>query len=800
MSTLSVATPAITHCAHCGDECRTEKLFEGDQAFCCAGCRTVYSLLREHGLQGFYDLAPDAARSQRRQQEGDYGWLDAEGLAATLAHYHDEDLWRVELELPAIHCIACVWLLERLPTILGGVQRCQVDVTRKVATISFDPRITSLRGLAEFLARLGYPPVLRRADRERRTTDRSLLYRIGVAGFCFGNVMLLSFPEYLGLGEDAGATIIGKAVGPAMLLLSLPVLLYAASGFYRDALAGLRAHRLTLDVPIVVGMLALFGRSAFEIFTGSGAGYLDSLTGLVFFLLIGRWFQSFTFTRLSFERDYHDYFPVGAYRRDAAGNMEPVATAELSPGDEILVRPGQVIPTDGILVDSDGTSVDYSFVTGESRLRPTLAGDIVFAGGRAVKRALTVRVTRPADESYLMQLWRDEHAHEDRSVEPPQQMVRVFTGGVLLLAVLTFAYWYRFAPEIAYRAAVSVLIIACPCALALAAPFAYGTLQRLLGRAGCYLSGAGVISRVSEVDTFVFDKTGTLIEADTSDELIWLDDSLRCEAGTFLAMSQYSSHPRSEAITTALTAEGTTAAGAPAPAEEVGLGLHLCWHRRTYRIGGAEFCGITDGLPGTFATVNGTPAFRILPPRPRLRTGVHSLLRELSARGEVYLLSGDDPPTDDFWEAYLPADRLHFSMSPFAKQAFVERLQANGKRILMVGDGLNDTGALRAAEVGIAVREEESVFSPASDAILSAERLGTLPTILLTCRRLRWVTFTAYTLALLYNLVGLSYAMSGALSPIVAAILMPLSSISVVLIACGGSYLLYRHDLYHPAD
>ena len=792
MSATTLSSPVRTRCAHCGEPCRGE-----EPAFCCTGCRTVYTLLRENGLENFYRLDPDAGRSQRGGIAGDYAWLEAEELAAALARYRDERQWRVELELPAIHCIACVWLLERFPTLLPGVLRLTVDVTRKVATVDFDPTRTNLRAVAELLDRLGYPPVLRRARDAAPRADRSLLYRIGVAGFCFGNIMLLSFPEYLGLGEDAGETFIAHVIGPGILLLSLPVLLYAGNGFVRDAWTGLRLRRVTLDLPIALGMLALFGRSAYEILAGVGAGYLDSFAGLVFFLLVGRWFQSYTFGRLSFDRDYHDYFPVGAYRLDAAGEARPVAAADLAAGDIIVVRPGQVIPADGLLVA--GADIDYSFVTGESRLRPTRAGEAVYAGGRAVRTALTVRVTKPAKESYLMGLWRDGQQREAGATGPSRRTVAAFTVGVIGVALSTLAYWYARDADTAYRAAVAVLIIACPCALALTAPFAYGSLQRLLGRAGCYLGSGPTIDRLGAADTFVFDKTGTLIEAECGSHLHWFDGEADGSAGVFRAICQSSTHPVSRSLVAALSEAGAPTERIPAPEEIAGRGLRLLWQGTEYRVGSAAFCGLHRQRRGTYGTMNGRAIFRLDPAPPHLRPGVRGLLHTLREQGQVYLLSGDERPADGFWERFLPADNLHFGMSPFEKEAFVGRLRERGGCVLMVGDGLNDTGALRAADVGMAVIEDDAVFSPASDAIVAADRLGALPAVLTACRRLRWVTRVAYALALVYNVIGLTYAVTGALSPVVAAILMPLSSVSVVVVACGGSYLLYHHDLDHPA-
>jgi len=294
------------------------------------------------------------------------------------------------------------------------------------------------------LSRIGYPP--------------ALIYRIGVAGFCFGNIMLLSFPEYFGLSEmlmgaAAGARWVGGAMNYLLLLLSLPVVLFAGRGFFTAAWYALRARQVTIDLPIALGMLALSGRSLYEILSGVGAGYLDSLAGLVFFLLIGRWFQTYSYARLNFDRDYRDYFPVAAYRENTEGIPEPIASEELEVGDVLLVRPGQLIPADGRLLNASACGIDYSFVTGEAEPSPAHEGQEVFAGGRATSSALRVAVTKPTDQSYLLQLWlREGDDKKQAEVAPPEALIRAFTGGILLLAAGTLAYWYSTDTALAYRA------------------------------------------------------------------------------------------------------------------------------------------------------------------------------------------------------------------------------------------------------------------------------------------------------------------------------------------------------------
>lgn len=373
-------------CAHCGDACGTAPVRREETVFCCTGCAGVYELLHANGLDNFYRLDPGAGRRQTATEKGEYAWLDLAKLADRFVRYRDAERTHVLLELPSIHCASCIWLLEQLPRLLPGVITCTVDFSRRTATIIFDHQRVSLRQLAETLAAIGYPPHTKEQNTAEEKPGRDLIFRIGVAGFAFGNVMLLSFPEYLGLGADAGAGNVGSLIGYLLLILSVPVMFYSGNVFLSSAWYGLRARRLTIDVPIALGMLALFGRSAYEILTHTGAGYLDSLAGLVFFLLIGRWFQTYTFARLSFDRDYRDYFPVAALRLHEDGTTSPLATEDIQEGDKVLIRPGQLIPADGVLLATGAGGIDYSFVTGEADPQPAEVGQEVFAGGRAIDR------------------------------------------------------------------------------------------------------------------------------------------------------------------------------------------------------------------------------------------------------------------------------------------------------------------------------------------------------------------------------------------------------------------------------
>ncbi|PHI19714.1 hypothetical protein CEQ90_11745 [Lewinellaceae bacterium SD302] len=792
---LPLAKEDRSNCAHCGESCRDNALSnKAGEIFCCQGCRTVHDILSENGMLDFYGMDERAGQRQSEQHRDDYEWLEITSLADRYVQYRDERHCRVSLKLPAIHCLSCVWLLENLNRLLPGITSVRVNFARKEATILFDEQQSKLSEIARMLANIGYPPRFKENDSKVSSTDRPLIYRIGLAGFAFGNIMLLSLPEYFGLGVDGSAAFFEPFVGYLMLVLSLPVFFYAGDYYWRGAWQGLQQKELSLDVPITIGMAALFLRSAYEIFSQTGAGYLDSLAGLVFFLLLGRWFQSITYDRLSFDRDHKDYFPVAAQKLLANGDVRPLAVEEIQAGTKLLVRPGQLIPADGILFSGEALPIDYSFVTGEARAQFRSAGDQLYAGGRATKTALKIEVTRPAAESYLLQLWREkpDESKKDQLL-PSRRLSRNFTVIVLVIALFTFVFWFNTDTGRAFQAATAVLIIACPCALALALPFAYGSMMRRMGKAGFFLRSAGVLTRLEKIDTYVFDKTGTLASVKTPERIrLLVEDNDKESLSVLLAMSLQSDHPRSIGIATALKKRGIEATEIPGVQEIPGAGLICQASGKSYRIGNAAFCQVTDH-PGsaTYGSCNG----QLLVVLERDDTGPDASttkMLESIQKEKLHLLSGDDPEGNESWRTHFKQDQLFFQQSPFDKEDYLEKLNAAGHQVLMTGDGLNDTGALRTASVGLAVTEDLSRFSPASDGIALSSKLHLLPDIVAAAGRLPLIMKLAYGMALLYNLIGLSFAVTGNLSPVVAAILMPISSISVVIFAVVATWFAAR--------
>ncbi len=787
----------MEHCFHCGADVGRKPIVDVDKAFCCTGCHTVYGLLRSHQLSGYYQL--QSHPGQRPEvSEGKYAWLADASQAAKLLDYQDANLAKVTLKLPTMHCAACIWLLEQLYKIQPGIQRSEVDFPRREVALNYDPKVITLEKVAMLLDALGYPPALSLADTDERTAgskDRSgriLWYELGVAGFCFGNIMLLSFPEYLSLNDPTLAVLFRWL----NLVLSLPVVGFSARSYFRSAWSGLQHRMINMDLPIAIGIVMLFVRSALDVFMGTGSGYFDSLAGLLFFLLIGKAYQRKTYHMLSFERDYRSYFPISvSLVVDGKEAMVPVS--QLKQGDEVVVRNGELIHADGILLHGEG-EIDYSFVTGESAPVPVRVGERIYAGGRQTAAPLRIVLEREVSQGYLTKLWNHEAFRKKKTAEITKQSDRIgqrFTPIVLLIAMVAAIYWAIVDASMIWNVVSSVLIVACPCALALSTPFTLGHVLRLFGRKGFYLKGPAVVESLAEADAMVFDKTGTLTAVGEAN-VRWEGESLsQAEWAKLKALLGGSIHPLSRRLYAHLSAMGESGSDVEAFVEENGRGLSGKVDGVELKIGSASFLGMTNQGAGVCVSIGGEPRGRFELSND-LRPGIASVLRRLGERVRLSLLSGDQASAEAQMRGIMPAGaRLMFRQDPAAKLEVIRAMQADGQQVAMVGDGLNDAGALRQADLGIAITDDLSAFTPASDAILAAGSLPWLPDFLEISKGAIKLVKYSFLVSFSYNAVGIAFAVTGHLSPLVAAILMPLSSVSVVLFTTAGVSLLARKKL-----
>jgi P-type Cu+ transporter len=796
-SIVSIKAPVtVATCYHC-QEPAPQPLQTNGHDFCCRGCLTVYELLASHDLCQYYQLDPES-RFQRGQglDNPSYAWLDDEEVQEKLLDFKAGNTAQVHFHLPNIHCSSCLWLLEKLPKLEPGVKNSCVNFVEKSVSIQFDLSICTLRKLATLLAGIGYAPEFRMSDLYRvepPKTSRRMAYQLGVAGFAVGNIMLFSFPEYLGLERQIQPQF-SQLFGYISLALALPVLFYSASDFFRSAWRGVMERHLNIDVPLVLGMLMLFLRSTWEILGGTGAGYLDSFAGLVFLMLIGRWFQQISWNQLSFERDYRAYFPV-AVTCKKNGEEKVIPLSRLEIGDTVLIHNQEIIPADGILLKGEA-QIDYSFVSGESEPVPVKAGDKIYAGGRQIGETLEIGLSRLVSNSYLSSLWNQEafkSPQKGTMSRLADQAGKVFTWLILAAGLGALLYWLPRDTASAINAFTAVMIVACPCNIVLSIPFTLGNILRILGHHGLYLKNIQSVEAFSGINAVVFDKTGTITQAQSQALDFYGENLKEHEKSAIRSLTRHSNHPLSRRL--AQQYAGSNLLPVQNFEEILGKGICGVIDGQQYQIGSAAFCGMEgDGL---FLLIDNEYRghFKL---HSRFRFGLEKLLQFFRQnKYSTWLISGDSPRASEQVATFFPdSDSVFFQQSPNDKLRFVKKLQQSGQRVMMLGDGLNDAGALQQSDLGIVLAEDTNNFTPACDGILHADAFHQFPKMVQLASAgvniVRW----SYAVALTYNFIGLSYALSASLSPLVAAILMPISSVSVVLFGVLlGNWQAYRLGL-----
>ncbi len=768
-------------CFHCGDKSIVNSIHFDEKVFCCEGCKMVYTILKDNKMDNYYalDQAPGTSLKNIIISPSTYAVLDAPDILDGLLSFKTEKIAKVSLRLPNIHCASCLWLLENLYKLQPGIVSSRVNFMEKQAAITYDPSIISLRKIAQLLAAIGYPPELNLGVMHNQTkgmskASRQMLYRLAVAGFAFGNIMLMSFPDYLNI--DNNSDVVLRAFPYMSFALAFPMVFYSGWGYLESAWKGVKSKHLNMDVPIALGFLALFFRSSYEVFAQAGTGYFDSLAGLIFFLLIGKWVQERTYQKIAFDRDYKSYFPIWA-NKIINGLEVPTGLNQLAEEDEILIRNEEMIPADGVLIEGEGI-IDYSFVTGESEPISIKKGEQVFAGGHQQGAAIKVRLETAVSQSYLTSLWNDDAftKEQDRPASDLSDTVgRRFTYVILFVAFMTLFYWLSIDKSIAFYAFSSVLIVACPCAISLSIPFTLGNILSRLGKNKIYLKNTLVIEDLAQVNHIVFDKTGTLTQKGLLfSERKQLTDRQERLLKTLVLQSN---HPISQLLQKEIIAE---------PFDNIlnymeipGQGISGKVEGQLVEVKVGAFEGKKTGtniliegkIIASFTTVD------------KLREGVKDLFRNLGENYKLSLISGDnDAAKTVMSDLFGRSSNLFFNQKPTDKLAFISQLKNSGDRVLMVGDGLNDAGALKIADVGLVLSEDGNNFTPASDMILSVDLLSKINDILNLSKQAIRIIYKGYFFALIYNVIGLTFAVIGHLSPVIAAILMPMSSITVVLI------------------
>ena len=775
-------------CFHCGQDCPDDSIHLEDKYFCCNGCKTVYEILNQNQLCNYYNFENNPGISPSSIYDKKYDYLDEKDVIEKIVDFRDDKITSLTFYIPQMHCSSCIWLLENLYKLNSAVLQSKVNFVRKELSVRFLHEKLSLKDLVKLLASIGYEPQISLDSvelKKEQHSNRQLYYKIGIAGFCFGNIMLFSFPEYFSI--DITETFLKKFFSYLNLILALPVFFYSASDYFISAFKGLRKKVVNIDVPISLGILVLFIRSAYEILFNVGPGYFDSMAGLVFFLLIGKILQEKTYDALNFERDYKAYFPLSVTIKQNE-NEKSIPVSKLMVGNRILIRKNEIIPADSILINGEGI-IDYSFVTGESHPVSKVSGEMIFAGGRQLGGAIELEVIKEVSHSYLTRLWNNDTFNkigESYFTRFSNTVSKYFTIIVLLIAIGAGAYWLTVDLKTAVHVFTSVLIVACPCALALSTPFTLGNAMRILGRNKFYLKNSSVIEEMAKVNEIVFDKTGTITESGKADIIFQGKVLTPFEQKLVKSLVRNSTHPLSKKIYDSIDVDEIF----PVTKfqEKTGAGISGMIYGYLVKLGSSSFVGLENSDEETLQTriylsINEQFVGKFIISNS-YREGIDEVIKNLSEHYHLSLLSGDNEGEKATLEnIFGKKSNLNFRQSPEDKLIYIKEQQLKGKKVLMLGDGLNDAGALSKSDVGIAVTDDISNFSPACDAILHGSELKKLPKFLAYAKDGVNIIYASFAISFMYNLIGLSFAVEAKLSPILAAILMPVSSISVVLFA-----------------
>lgn len=775
-------------CYHCGLECPNEQIKINDKYFCCNGCKTVYEMLNENDLCSYYAMDETPGISKKDSIKRNFDFLEDKDLIQKLIEFSDGKITAITFDIPQIHCSSCVWILENLYKFDKGVMHSEVNFLKKTLSVKFKEKETTIKNIVEQLDSLGYIPNLsletNRDDKIKNELKR-LYYKIGIAGFSFGNVMLFSFPEYLSF-NDVITPEIQNTFTWLNLVIALPVFLYSASEYYISAFKGLKKKIVNIDVPITLGIFVLFFRSLYEMFIGAGPGYLDSMTALVFLLLTGKVFQNKTYDAMNFERNYKSYFPI-AVTIKKNGKETTIPVDKLKVGERIIVKNNELIPADGILI-SDKANIDYSFVTGESQPVEVLNGEMIFAGGKEIGAAIEVDIVKDVSQSYLTQLWNSkafDKKYESKIDSSVNFVSKYFTFIILAIATTAFLYWMTIDLELAFNAFTAVLIIACPCALALSTPFTLGNTQRIFGRNKFYVKNTRVIEKLAEISSIVFDKTGTITETFNSETKFEGVELAQSEINIIRALVLNSSHPLSLRIASILKA--TEKLTVEEYREISGEGIFGIVDGKKVLIGSHKFAfqnknnDLENISTNVFVSIDGKELGRFKISNV-YRKGLKEIVSSLLTKYKLFVLSGDnDGERESLKNYFSDSSSLYFNQSPHDKLEFISELQKKNEKVLMIGDGLNDAGALVKSDVGISISEDINNFSPACDGIMDAKSFKKIKEFINFSKTSKKIIISSFVISFIYNFIGITIAVQGMLSPVISAILMPISSITIVI-------------------
>ncbi|HIJ83378.1 MAG: heavy metal translocating P-type ATPase [Magnetococcales bacterium] len=799
---------AVHVCYHCGLTADIKAIINQDgKTFCCQGCLGAFRLIHGLGLETYYE---------RRTLMGSTSLLVDETQEQNVAAFDDPEVQRemvrdvpgglkeAHLLLEGIHCAACVWLNEQILRRVPGVVDAQVNFANFRATVQWNPQQTSLSRLILALGRVGYkahPYDTARVEQVTRRRDRAFLLRLGVAGFGAANIMFIAVALYAGAFQGM-ETQYRTFFHWVSLIIAIPVVFYSGSVFFQGAWRGIRAGHLTMDFSIALGAGVTFVASVIATLGGSDSVYFDSVTIFIFVLLLGRTLESLARSKAAGAAERLTGFQPDTAQVIRDGKEQRLHLRDVRVGDEVVVRPGEKIAVDGWVIRGR-TTVDESMLTGEAVPVIKVEGSTVAGGSINVEGGIHVRVRRMGTETTLARILAAVVAAQSgRNLAHglADRIAGRFAGTVVILAVGTFALWWWLDPSQAMENAVSLLIITCPCALGLATPAALLVACGVAARMGVLIRDPGSLERLARIQQLVLDKTGVVTEGKPLVTQCCPHPEAGIDARQLLtraaAVERYSEHPLGRAVLKAYEEQNW---GALPEAENAknqpGLGLSAWVEGCETRVGRPEFVLDSENAKNAKPPVldNDQPVTWIacavegklwgwLGLEDKIKVDAQATVDFLRKKGlTITLLSGDRQPTVDWTATQIGVHAAIGGVLPEEKLQTIRTMQAQGtKEVAMVGDGLNDAPALALADVGMAVERAADLSVETSDVILLNPGLNSVKFVF----SLAWATLRVIRqnlfFSLGYNAVTIPLAMAGLVSPIVAAIAMPISSLVVV--------------------
>ncbi|WP_304526193.1 heavy metal translocating P-type ATPase [Halomonas sp. I5-271120] len=799
MSVEAASQGVDTGCYHCGSPVPAGapwQLVLDDRAhsLCCPGCEAVAHAIVEGGLSSYYRFRtqlperPSSDSSTRRAQAETWQVFDDPALQSEFVHANGDGL-TATLAVDGITCAACAWLIEHRLNALDGVTSSAVNLSHHRLSISWDPARIALSQLLAELAAIGYPAqpyAPDQAQQRLKHDERMGVRRLIVAAVAMMQVMMFSVPIYL---SDPGEMSRDFLVLFHWLSFALatPVVLFSAAPFFHNALRDLRNRTLGMDVPVSLAIGGAYLASGYAVLSGQGEVYFDSVSMFTFFLLFGRYIEMRARRRSGHSGNaMAGVLPASATRLEADGSERVLPANRLTAGDRVLVRPGHGVPADGVI--EDGTSsLDESMLTGESRPVTRRPGDAVTGGSHNVDSPLVVRVTHVGHEaraSAILDLTDRAFAKRPRIAELASRWAHLFVLRLLVVSLGVAIAWAFIDPSRALWVTLSVLVVTCPCALALATPTALTASHGRLRRRGFLITRAHALEGLAQASRVIFDKTGTL----TTGRMTLVEthpvagfETQRARA-IAAALEAHSEHP----IARAFSPHRDVTISAEAVINHPGQGLEGGLKGRRWRLGKPAFAAGSDAPPPPgqgqwlLLACEGKPrAWFAL--KDELRDDAPTTVRALKRLGlSVELLSGDQEASVEDLAQQLGIEGWRAGASPEDKLAHVEALQAQGESVVMVGDGINDVPVLAGAEVSIAMNGATDLARTRADAVLLSPHLTRIVEAIEVSRATRRIIRQNLGWALCYNLTALPLAACGLVPPWLAAIGMSASSLVVV--------------------